>query len=68
MLASLGVRVPSVTDTDGAVTRALHAPAYVPVSYVVTSQGAIRQVLPPTPFSTVEQIEQTVQIMTSGGH
>ncbi|MDQ2883460.1 MAG: TlpA family protein disulfide reductase [Actinomycetota bacterium] len=66
MLASLGVHLPSVNDTDGTVTRALHAPAYLPVSYVVTSQGTIRQVIPPTPFSTPDQIERTVQAMTSG--
>lgn len=64
MMASLGVHFPAITDTNGTVTRALHAPAYIPVSYVVTSQGTIRQVLPPTPFSTVEQIERTVQAMT----
>lgn len=66
MLASLGVHLPSVNDTDGAVTRALRAPAYLPVSYVVTSQGTIRQVVPPTPFSSPDQIERTVQAMTSG--
>ena len=68
MLASLGVHLPSVVDTDGTVTRALHAPAYLPVSYVVTSQGTIGQVIPPTPFSSVDQIERTVQAMTSATH
>ena len=68
MLTSLGVHLPSINDTDGTVTRALHAPAYLPVSYVVTSQGTIRQVIPPTPFSSVDQIERTVQAMTSATH
>ncbi|MEU0465435.1 TlpA disulfide reductase family protein [Amycolatopsis sp. NPDC006131] len=69
LLASLGVHFPSVsdtsTDTDGAVAKALRTPAYLPVSYVVTSDGTVRQVLPPTPFSSVDQVDRAVRALIS---
>ncbi|WP_245787738.1 TlpA family protein disulfide reductase [Amycolatopsis saalfeldensis] len=66
LLTSLNVHLPSVIDSDGAVSTALHAPAYLPVSYVVTADGALRQVLPPTPFSSPEQVARTVRALSSG--
>lgn len=66
LLAFLNVHLPSVVDTDGAVSKALHAPAYLPVSYVVTADGTIGQVLPPTPFSSPEQVAQRVRALESG--
>jgi len=65
LLASLGVHFPSVVDTDGALSRALRVPAYVPASFVVTGGGTVRQVLPPTPFASVDQVERTVTSMAS---
>ncbi|MGH3904090.1 MAG: TlpA family protein disulfide reductase [Pseudonocardiaceae bacterium] len=64
VLAFLGVHFPSVVDPEGTVTKALHAPAYLPVSYVVTGDGTVRQVLPPTPFSSVDQVDRTVRALT----
>lgn len=59
-LAHLGVRLPSVVDTGRAVSTALRTPDYLPVSYVVSADGAVHQVDPPTPFASVDQIRQTV--------
>lgn len=65
LLTSLNVHFPSVVDTDGTLSRALHAPAYLPVSYVVTPDGTIHQVLPPTPFTSVGQVHERVQAIMS---
>jgi hypothetical protein len=65
-VASLGVHCPSVVDADGSVSRALHAPAYLPVSFAVTSDGTVRQVLPPRPFWSPEQVDRTVRALASG--
>ncbi|MBA2473172.1 MAG: TlpA family protein disulfide reductase [Pseudonocardiales bacterium] len=59
-LASLGVRFPSVHDGDGAVSTALRLPQYLPVSYLVLADGALRRVQPPTPFASPEQVRATV--------
>lgn len=64
LLADLGVRFPSVHDTSGAVAEALRLPAYLPVSYVVRSDGGVRQVTPPTPFTSVEQVREAVNRYT----
>jgi thiol-disulfide isomerase/thioredoxin len=61
LLTSLGVHLPSVVDDDGGVARALHAPPYVPVSYLVASDGTVRQVLPPTPFTSTEQVARAAR-------
>lgn len=63
LLASLNVHLPSIVDTDGTISRALHAPAYLPVSYVVTADGAVQQVLPPTPFTSPAQVDQRIRAM-----
>ncbi|MFN2536184.1 MAG: TlpA family protein disulfide reductase [Pseudonocardiaceae bacterium] len=68
LLAALGVHLPSVLDADNTVTTALRAPPYLPVSYLVTPDGTIRQVLPPTPFTSPAHVEQTVRTMTAGTH
>ncbi len=60
LLASLGVHVPSVYDGDGAVSTALRLPQYLPVSYLVLADGALRRVQPPTPFASPEQVRATV--------
>lgn len=65
LLAGLGVHFPSVIDTSGAVAKALHAPAYLPVSYMITGNGTIRQVLPPTPFTSPGQVAQAVHALTA---
>jgi thiol-disulfide isomerase/thioredoxin len=66
LLASLGVRFPSVHDADDAVSTALRLPNYLPVSYVVGADGAVRRVDPPTPFSSPDQVRQTVQRYLTG--
>jgi hypothetical protein len=33
----------------------------VPVSYLVASDGTVRQVLPPTPFTSTEQVARAVR-------
>jgi thiol-disulfide isomerase/thioredoxin len=66
LLAALAVHFPSVLDAGAAVTGALRAPAYVPVSYVVARDGTVRQVLPPTPFRSPAEVDRIVQVMTSG--
>jgi hypothetical protein len=65
LLTALGVHFPSVTDADDAVIRALRAPAYLPVTYVATPDGIIRQVLPPTPFTAADQVDRAVRSMTT---
>jgi thiol-disulfide isomerase/thioredoxin len=66
LLATLGVHFPSIVDDEQAVMRALRAPVYLPVSYVVTGDGTVRQVLPPTPFRSVDEVTRAVADMTSG--
>lgn len=66
LLAALGVHLPSVLDADGAVALALRAPAYVPVSYLVSGDGTVRQVLPPTPFRSADEVARTLRAMASG--
>lgn len=65
LLTALGVHFPSVADTDDAVIRALRAPAYLPITYVVTPDGVIRQVLPPTPFTAAGEVDRVVRSMTT---
>jgi thiol-disulfide isomerase/thioredoxin len=67
LLASLHVHLPSVIDTDDTVSKALHPPAYLPTSYVVTADGTIQQVLPPTPFTSPAEVAQRVRATESGG-
>ncbi|MGW5051413.1 TlpA family protein disulfide reductase [Actinokineospora sp. NPDC004072] len=67
LLASLGVRFPSVHDGAGAVGKALQLPKYLPVSYVVRPDGTAHRVDPPTPFASPDQVRAAVQRYLAGG-
>ena len=61
LLAYLGVHLPSVYDTNGAVSSALHLPVALPASYVVSSDGQVRPVNPPMVFATPDDVRLTVR-------
>ncbi|GAA4537038.1 TlpA disulfide reductase family protein [Pseudonocardia xishanensis] len=60
MLAELGVRLPSVTDPDGAVRAALQVPPAIPASYVVRADGSVARVDPPVPFASADEVAAAV--------
>ncbi|MFC5995967.1 TlpA family protein disulfide reductase [Pseudonocardia hispaniensis] len=60
LLADLGVRLPSVTDPDDALRRALTLPPALPVSYVVRADGSVALVDPPIPFATADDVAAAV--------
>jgi thiol-disulfide isomerase/thioredoxin len=61
LLADLGARYPSVTDPDGAVQRALHAPPVLPVSYVLRADGSVELVSPPRVFYSPDQVVRDIE-------
>lgn len=65
LLGSLEVRLPTLTDPDGAAGRALKLPAGLPASYVVGTDGTVRLVSDPRLFGSVDQIRRAVA--TYGG-
>lgn len=60
MLTELGVRLPSVTDPDGAVRAALRVPPAIPASYVVRADGSVVRVDPPIPFASADEVAAAV--------
>lgn len=60
LLATLNVHYPSVSDSQGRLRAALHAPPVVPLSYVVTADGRVSQVNPPEVLRTPEQVRAVV--------
>jgi thiol-disulfide isomerase/thioredoxin len=60
LLADVGVRLPSVTDPDGALRSALALPPALPASYVVRPSGEPVRVDPPTPFASADEVATTV--------
>jgi thiol-disulfide isomerase/thioredoxin len=60
-LESLGVRLPTVLDVDGAASRALELPAGLPASYLVTPDGTVRLVENPRLFRSVDEIRRAVE-------
>ncbi|GEL18417.1 TlpA family protein disulfide reductase [Pseudonocardia asaccharolytica] len=60
LLADLGVRLPSVTDPDDALRRALSLPPALPVSYVVRADGSVALVDPPIPFADADDVADAV--------
>jgi thiol-disulfide isomerase/thioredoxin len=60
LLSTLGVRLPVVTDPDGAVRDALNVPPALPISYLVASDGTVTRVDPPTPFASADQVAAAV--------
>jgi thiol-disulfide isomerase/thioredoxin len=61
LLADLGVRLPSVTDPDGAVAVALRAPPGVPLTYLVRPDGSAVLVDPPIPFADADAVAAAVE-------
>lgn len=61
LLTALGVRLPSVTDPDGALRAALGAPQVLPLTYVVGRDGSVRMVNPPVVFRTPGEVGDTVR-------
>jgi thiol-disulfide isomerase/thioredoxin len=59
MLAELDVHVPSVTDPDAALQRALDGPRVLPLSFVVRPDGSV-QLVPPRVFASVEEVRRAV--------
>jgi thiol-disulfide isomerase/thioredoxin len=61
LLTDLGVRLPSVTDPDGAVAAALRSPPGVPLSYLVRPDGTAVLVDPPVPFPDADAVAAAVE-------
>ncbi len=59
LLTDLGVALPSVTDPDEAVHRALDAPPGLPMSYLVRPDGSVARVTAP-PFATADEVAAAV--------
>lgn len=66
LLADLGVRLPAVSDPDGALRAALRAPPALPISYVLRADGSVVRVDPPTPFRTADDVARAVARYTGG--
>jgi thiol-disulfide isomerase/thioredoxin len=60
LLTDLGVHLPAVSDPDGVVTRALHMPPGLPLSYVVRADGSVAMVTPPVPFASTDDVAAAV--------
>lgn len=61
LLADLGVTLPSVSDPDDELRRALDLPPVVPVSYLVRADGSVAMVDPPVPFATAAEVASAVE-------
>jgi len=61
LLGELGVRLPSIMDTDGALRAALDVPPALPASYVVRADGTVARVDPPIPFRTADEVAAAVE-------
>jgi thiol-disulfide isomerase/thioredoxin len=64
LLADLGVRLPSVTDPEGAVAVALRSPPGVPLTYLVRPDGSAVLVDPPIPFADADAVAAAVERLT----
>jgi thiol-disulfide isomerase/thioredoxin len=59
-LAALNVHYPSVSDPDGRLRAALHAPPAIPLTYLVSADGKVTQVNPPEVMHSPEQVRAVV--------
>ncbi|MBT0567161.1 TlpA family protein disulfide reductase [Williamsia sp. CHRR-6] len=59
MLSDLGVRLPSVVDTESRIAAALQAPRAYPVSILLRADGSVAKVLP-TVFSDEQAVSNAV--------
>jgi thiol-disulfide isomerase/thioredoxin len=64
MLAEIGVKLPSVSDPDDSLRKALALPPAVPVSYVVRADGSVAMVDPPVPFTSADEVAAAVGRLT----
>jgi Thiol-disulfide isomerase and thioredoxins len=60
LLTDLGVRLPAVTDPDGAVPAALRSPPGLPLTYLVRPDGSAALVDPPIPFTSADEVAAAV--------
>ena len=60
MLAALNVHYPSVSDPEGRLRAALHAPPVIPLTYLVSADGRVNQVNPPEVLRSREQVRAVV--------
>lgn len=60
LLADLDVRLPSVTDPDGALAAALDLPPALPMTYVLRADGTVVRVDPPIPFQDADEVARAV--------
>jgi thiol-disulfide isomerase/thioredoxin len=60
MLTEIGVKIPSITDPDDSVRKALALPPAVPLSYLVRADGSVAMVEPPVPFTTADEVAAAV--------
>ncbi len=67
LLAQLKVRLPSVIDTDGALTAALRQPPYLPVSYLLHADGSVIRIDPPVPFGSADDVAAAVTRFRTAG-
>lgn len=59
-LAALDVHYPSVSDPEGRLRAALHAPPVIPLTYLVSADGTVHQVNPPEVMRSPEQVRAVV--------
>ncbi|MGX7823465.1 TlpA family protein disulfide reductase [Actinokineospora sp. 24-640] len=60
LLRGLGVRLPTLHDESGALSRALRLPAALPASYLVGADGTVAQVTEPRLFRDVGDVRAAV--------
>ncbi|MBA8827377.1 thiol-disulfide isomerase/thioredoxin [Saccharopolyspora lacisalsi] len=63
LLDSLGVRFPSVHDSDRSISGALNVPTVLPASYLVTASGAVHR-LDPEVFESPDEVRAAVSEIT----
>jgi len=60
LMTRLGVHFPSVSDPEGVLRAALRSPPVLPLTYLVSSDGRVRQVNPPEVFRDPAQVRAAV--------
>lgn len=61
MLATLGVRYPSVSDPDGELRAALGSPPVLPMTYLVAADGRVQAVTPPEVLRDPARVRAVVE-------
>jgi thiol-disulfide isomerase/thioredoxin len=60
LLATLGVRFPSVTDPEGRLQAALRAPPVLPTTFVLRPNGSVERVDPPRVLRSPGEVRSVV--------